>query len=194
MFDSGSSLDLISLNVVKNYKFETQKSSKTELCGAFGNNACVQSEVDLTIKIDNVMRTIRFSVVDTTVFDIIIGNPSLNVLKLRIQENNVFTAENRVFGFYGTDKQDKYNRCNQIDSDKNNSHIDEFFRKKASGDIEYLKDIRTLFYKYSNAFSEYPDDVSCMPEVDFSYRQEFTVSDNFQLSNFSNLINKKLIL
>ena len=199
VFDSGASLDLISSKIVKAKNLKCKEGSKTELCGAFGGNTCVLGEIDLAIKIDNILKIIRFGVVDTSVFEIIIGNPSITTLKLRIQENNVFTLENRILGKYKREQLTSKDQCHNIsETNLNVSHLDNFFKKISPKEVKNLDIIKSLFYASPNAFSRHSEDVSCLPEADFSYIQEFKTDDPpaVKLYKFdrqkSNLINNEI--
>ena len=107
----------------------------------------------------------------------IIRNPSLSVLKLKIQENNVFTLENRVLGQYKITEHNQIESCNKIDGKLNFKHLDSYFEKLSQNKIDFFDKIKTVFYKYPDAFSRHSEDVSCMPESDFSYKQEFISED-----------------
>ena len=98
IFDSGASLDLISTKVSILKDLRISQGCETQLCGAFGGNTKILGTVIHGIIIDNVMKLIKFNVVESNVFDIIIGNPTISVLGLKLENNNVFTRENRILG------------------------------------------------------------------------------------------------
>ena len=81
---------------------------------------------------------IRFRVVNTFVFDVIIGNPSLSVLKLEIQKNDIFTFENRVLGQYTITEHNQIESCNKIDGELNFKHLDNYFEKLSQDKIDFF--------------------------------------------------------
>ena len=176
IFDSGASLDLISTKVSILKDLRISQGCETQLCGAFGGNTKILGTVILGIIIDNVMKLIKFNVVESNVFDIIIGNPTISVLGLKLENNNVFTRENRILGrkfVYNTTSSMAVN-TKTVSEQK---HIDDFFKKCRILCESKLSKLKSLFYAYPSAFSKNNDDVSCLPENTFSYKQEFYVND-----------------
>ena len=98
-FDSGSSVDLINadLDILKNFELEKYSENLT-LSGAFGSNSKIYGTVTLGIVIDEVLKFIRFLVVSTKNFSLLIGQPSLSALKLKLADNSVYTKEGRILG------------------------------------------------------------------------------------------------
>ena len=98
-FDSGSSVDLINVNLDILRDVQLKKyTGKMTLSGAFGQNSNIFGSVILGIVIDNVLKYIRFLVVSTNNFSMLIGQPSLSALRLKLADNLVYTKEGRVLG------------------------------------------------------------------------------------------------
>ena len=169
-FDTGASLDLISskLKILQHQKIEA--APKTQISGAFGGNSEILGTTNLCLIIDDVIRVIQFGVVKTNSFQVIIGMPTICALKIKIEDNNVFSEDNRVIGKKSFAIYQATNNRSHV------SHIENFFNKNKFNKRNENK-LREIFFKHSEAFSKNNNDVSMIPAEKFTYKQEFFIDD-----------------
>ena len=98
-FDSGSAVDLVNieLEILSQIKIEPYNGA-IKLTGAFGANTSIYGTVTFGMIIDNVMKFVKFLVVNSSNFMLLLGQPSMSALKLKLENNTVYTKEGRVLG------------------------------------------------------------------------------------------------
>ena len=87
-FDSGSAVDLVNieLEILSQIKIEPYNGA-IKLTGAFGANTSIYRTVTFGMIIDNVMKLVKFLVVNSSNFMLLLGQPSMSALKLKLQHN-----------------------------------------------------------------------------------------------------------
>ena len=97
--DTGSGATIGNVNLFKNFKKVFNETGNINLMGAFGTGSAKPlGSILIALDIDGVFKEIKMHLVQNPNFELILGNPDIQKLKLTINENGVFTPGGRAFG------------------------------------------------------------------------------------------------
>ena len=96
--DTGAGASLAQYDLFKSFKI-LESNDKINLTGAFGDEKTKPiGKINVSVDIDGLLTTFEIHLIKAANFKVIIGNPTIEFLKINISHKGVFTPQGRNFG------------------------------------------------------------------------------------------------